>query len=269
MADVKWIKITTDIFDDEKILLIESMPDAYAIITVWFKLLCLAGKMNNDGVFVMNDRIAYTDIMLATIFRMKETVVSLAIKTFQEFGMVDIIDGVITIPNWNKHQSLDSYEKKKEQDRIRQARRRDQQRAIAEKSSDSSVTSRDSSRDQSRDVAVSEEEREEDKEYSLSSIGEKIKVPSMSKDEVKDLLGRMPKESFNRYCQIIVDCENSGRHFRKSHYQAILDMYDEDAKRRKNASRAKKPGYNAVKHDSHMSDMDRETIRQMLEGDEI
>ena len=34
MADVKWIKITTDIFDDEKILLIESLPDAYAIITV-------------------------------------------------------------------------------------------------------------------------------------------------------------------------------------------------------------------------------------------
>ena len=43
MADVKWIKITTDIFDDEKILLIESLPDAYAIITCWFKLLCLAG----------------------------------------------------------------------------------------------------------------------------------------------------------------------------------------------------------------------------------
>ena len=53
MADVKWIKITTDIFDDEKIILIESLPDAYAIITVWFKLLCLAGKQNNSGVFMM------------------------------------------------------------------------------------------------------------------------------------------------------------------------------------------------------------------------
>ena len=50
MADVKWIKITTDIFDDEKILLIESLPDAYSIIVVWFKLLCLAGKQNNSGV---------------------------------------------------------------------------------------------------------------------------------------------------------------------------------------------------------------------------
>ena len=58
MAEVKWIKIATDIFDDEKILLIESMPDSYAITTAWFKLLCLAGKQNNDGVFIMNDRIA-------------------------------------------------------------------------------------------------------------------------------------------------------------------------------------------------------------------
>ena len=58
MGEVKWIKITTDIFDDEKILLIESLPDADSIIVIWFKLLCLAGKMNNSGVFVMNDTVA-------------------------------------------------------------------------------------------------------------------------------------------------------------------------------------------------------------------
>ena len=50
MADVKWIKITTDIFDDEKILLIETLPDADAIIVIWFKLLCLAGKQNNTVI---------------------------------------------------------------------------------------------------------------------------------------------------------------------------------------------------------------------------
>lgn len=113
MADVKWIKITTDIFDDEKILLIESLPDAYAIITVWFKLLCLAGKQNNSGVFMMG-RVAYTDKMLATIFRMKEATVTMALQTFEQFGMVEIIDGVITIPNWGKHQNLDQLESKKE-----------------------------------------------------------------------------------------------------------------------------------------------------------
>lgn len=114
MADVKWIKITTDIFDDEKMLLIEALPDANAIIVVWFKLLCLAGKMNNSGVFVMNDRIAYTDKMLSTIFRMNESTVKFALQTFEQFGMIEMIDGVITIPNWGKHQSLDKIESRNE-----------------------------------------------------------------------------------------------------------------------------------------------------------
>jgi len=164
MAEVKWIKITTDIFDDEKILLIESLPDAYAIITVWFKLLCLAGKQNNSGVFMMG-KIAYTDTMLATIFRMKETTVQLALKTFEQFGMVEIINGVITIPNWNKHQSLDAYEKKKERDRLYQAERRAAQKALTEKSSDSQTTP-------SSDVAVSEEDKEEDKKKNKNKTKE-------------------------------------------------------------------------------------------------
>ena len=150
MADVKWIKLATDVFDDEKILLIESLPEADSIIVIWFKLLCLAGKQNNSGVFIMGNAIPYTDKMLATIFRRKESTVKLALETFEQFGMVELIDNVITIPNWNKHQSLDSYEKKKERDRLYQAERRAAQKAIAQKSSD-----------KSSDVAISD--KEEDK----------------------------------------------------------------------------------------------------------
>ena len=158
MADVKWIKITTDIFDDEKILLIESLPDPYAIITCWFKLLCLAGKQNNNGVFLLG-RIAYTDKMLATIFRMNEATVKLALNTFVQFGMVEIVDGVITIPNWDKHQSLDAYEKKKERDRLYQQQRREKQRLLVAGSSEESS---DSKTIPSSDVAVSEEDIEKD-----------------------------------------------------------------------------------------------------------
>lgn len=107
MSDIKWIKIVTDIFDDEKILLIESLPEADSIIVIWFKLLCLAGKQNNSGVFIMNNGIAYTDKMLATIFRRKEATVKMALDTFQQFGMIEIIEEAITIPNWGKYQSID------------------------------------------------------------------------------------------------------------------------------------------------------------------
>lgn len=132
MSEIKWIKISTNIFDDEKILLIESMPDKYAIITCWFKLLCMAGKQNNSGVFTLNDKLAYTDEMLSTIFRMPLSSVRLALETFEKFGMIETINGVITIPNWDKHQSLDAYEKKKEYDRQYQAQKRLKQKELVE-----------------------------------------------------------------------------------------------------------------------------------------
>lgn len=134
VADVKWIKITTDVFDDEKILLIESLPEADSIIVIWFKLLCLAGRQNNSGVFMMNNQIAYTDTMLATIFRRKETTVQLALKTFEQFGMIEVIDGVITIPNWGKHQSLDQLESKKEYMRNYMQSYREKQKSLTGKS---------------------------------------------------------------------------------------------------------------------------------------
>ena len=159
-SDVKWIKITTDIFDDEKILMIESMPSADSIIVIWLKLLTFAGKQNNDGVFMMANRIAYTDEMLACIFRREINLVRLALKTFEQFGMIEIIENVITIPNWGKHQTLDAYEKKKVRDRERIAKKRAEQKALISVSPDKSP-------DRSLGVAFSEEDKELDKDKEL------------------------------------------------------------------------------------------------------
>lgn len=199
MADVKWIKITTDIFDDEKILLIEGLPSSDEIIVIWFKLLILAGKQNNNGVFLMNERIPYTDEMLATIFRRDINIVRLALKTFEQFGMLELVDNVITIPNWNKHQQLDSYEKKKQQDRVRQQERRAQQKTLAlnsqtvnknsedeKKSRDSRVTVAGQSRDSRENVA---ENRGLDKEEDIDIDKEKnIKKEKPNKSALDDLI---------------------------------------------------------------------------------
>lgn len=163
MATVKWIKVVTDIFDDEKMLLIEGLPGADSIMVIWFKLLCLAGKTNNSGVFIFNDRIPYTDEMLAAIFRRDINLVRLALKTFEDFGMIEIVDNVITIPNWSKHQTLDAYEKKKERDRLRVREKRAQQKAlISGMSPDASQNVARQVADTSLEVAPLEEEREED-----------------------------------------------------------------------------------------------------------
>lgn len=160
---MKWIKIVTDIFDDEKILLIESMPEADSIIVIWFKLLCLAGKTNNGGVFIMSNQIPYTEEMLATIFRRKLSTVQLALQTFEKFGMVEIIDNVITIPNWGKHQTLDQLAERKEYMRKYMANYRAKQKLLAETSS--KVNSKVNSRVYSKvNVNALDIDKEEDKE---------------------------------------------------------------------------------------------------------
>lgn len=217
MAAVKWIKIATDIFDDEKILLIESMPDSYAIITAWFKLLCLAGKQNNDGVFIMNDRIAYTDKMLATIFRMKETTVKLALDTFKRFGMVEKIDGAITIPNWGKHQTLDAYEKKKARDREYQAARRARQKALISKSSDTSS-------ERASDVAVSD--KEEDKDiYNICSP-----EPDEREQNFEKIYAIYPKKrgrtkAFSNYCSWLKGRTVNGKRRKLTNREMYLAVY--------------------------------------------
>lgn len=163
MADVKWIKIVTDIFDDEKMLLIENLPDADSVIVIWFKLLCLAGKQNNGGVFMLNDKIAYTDEMLSTVFRRPLNTVRLALKTFETYGMVEIIDNVVTIPNWEKHQNIDALAAVREKTRKRVAAYRERQKVLTEQTDEKqcNVTVRESN--------ATEEELEGDKDLDITT----------------------------------------------------------------------------------------------------
>lgn len=234
-SDVKWIKITTDIFDDEKILMIESMPSADSIIVIWFKLLTFSGKQNNDGVFLMSNRIPYTDEMLASIFRRDVNTIRLALNTFEQFGMIEIVDNVITIPNWNKHQTLDAYEKKKQRDRLYQAERRAAQKALVKKSSDKSP---DTSFDKSPDVAVSEEDKDRDKEREEISKDISRKKPTKHKHGeysnvllTDEELDKLKDEYFDweeRIERLSSYIASTGKVY-KSHYATIRNWARKDA----------------------------------------
>lgn len=246
MADVKWIKITTDIFDDEKILLIESLPDAYSIIVVWFKLLCLAGKQNNSGVFIMSNKIAYTDKMLATIFRMKETTVQLALRTFEEFGMVEIVDGVITIPNWGKHQNLDQLESKKEYMRNYMQGYREKQKLLTSKPNCKTNSKANVSE------ADIEEDKEEDKirkEDNISAHAPKSTKPVKHKhgeysnvlltDDELDKLKNEYQDWAERIERLSSYVASTGKSY-KSHYATIRNWARKDEQ--KGGIKVEQPG---------------------------
>lgn len=116
-------------FEDEKIRLIEQMPDSDTILIIWVKLLSQAGKTNASGYIYLSENIPYTDEMLATIFGRPVSTVRLALKTFQDFGMISIDeDHFIAIENWEKHQNIEGLEKIREQTRKRVARHRQKQK---------------------------------------------------------------------------------------------------------------------------------------------
>lgn len=116
-----WIKLSTGIFDDEKIKLIELLPEGDSLLIIWLKLLCFAGKTDNDGVFRLTEKIPYNEEMLAGIFGRKLTTVRTALKVFQDYGMLEIIDGTYALSNWVKYQNeSDAISKSKEKNRIRQ-----------------------------------------------------------------------------------------------------------------------------------------------------
>lgn len=201
MAEVKWIKIVTDIFDDEKILLIESLPDSDAIIVLWFKLLCLAGKNNNSGVFTLNEKIPYTEEMFATIFRKPLNTVRLALRTFEDFGMVEIVNGIVTIPNWGKHQNFDRIEQKNEYMRNYMQEYRKKQKLLT--SGDCKVNDESNSKSN-----VSEAEEEGEGEEDKSTIRTYDSEPP--KTEPTSVFRAPSIEAVKEYCKensLIVDAE--------------------------------------------------------------
>ncbi|WP_144499027.1 phage replisome organizer N-terminal domain-containing protein [Bacillus pumilus] len=131
MGEVKWVKLSTQMFDDEKIKLIEQMPESDTLLIIWVKLLAQAGKTNASGFIYLSENVPYTDEMLAHIFGRPLGIVRMALDTFRKFGMIEINENnYISICNWEKHQNLDALEKIREQNRKRVSKHRDKQRAL-------------------------------------------------------------------------------------------------------------------------------------------
>ena len=165
MADeVKWIKITTGIFDSRKIKQIDAMPDSDAVLVIWFKLLCLAGTANDNGYLLLTDSIAYSEEMLASEFRRPLNTVRFAIATFAKLGMIELDiapenQKIIRVKNWGKYQNIDGMEKIREQARQRMAKMRSN-RKTCYVTGDVTVT---------QGYAL-ERERELEKELTLSAV---------------------------------------------------------------------------------------------------
>ena len=165
MADVKWIKITTDMFDNRKIKHLRRLPDGNNIVLIWVMLLTMAGRCNSGGMIFLTENIPYTPKMLADELDFEENTVRLALEALERLGMVVMSNGCFTIAGWSEHQNIDGMDKIRESKRLAQARWRAKQKALppaVDSTVDSTVDGeRISVDDAEEDI---EEEREEEKE---------------------------------------------------------------------------------------------------------
>jgi predicted phage replisome organizer len=128
MAEVKWIKITTDMFDNRKIRHLRRLPEGNNIVLLWVMLLTMAGRCNASGMIFLTENIPYTPKMLADELDFEENTVILGLKCLEELSMISTDNGVFAIAGWEEYQNIDGMEKIREQNRQRKRVQRERQK---------------------------------------------------------------------------------------------------------------------------------------------
>lgn len=140
MGDVKWIKLSTDLFNNRKIRQIKRMDEGDSITLIWVELLILAGQLNNGGEIYFMEGVPFTEEQLAYHLERPREQLALALRTFEAYGMIEINDGIISICNWEKYQSVDRLSEIREYNRQAKQRQRAKEKESKETVNDMSMT---------------------------------------------------------------------------------------------------------------------------------
>lgn len=130
MGEVKWIRLSINMFDNRKIKYLRSLPEGNNIILIWVALLTIAGRCNAGGMIFLTENIPYTTKMLADELDFEENTIILALNALRKLGMVQDQDEALLITGWEEHQNVDGLEKIREQGRKRVAKFREKQKEL-------------------------------------------------------------------------------------------------------------------------------------------
>jgi predicted phage replisome organizer len=93
MADNKnyyYLKIKENFYDSEEMIILQSMPDGYLYSDILMKLYLRSLKA--EGRLMFKERIPYNPTVLAKVVRHSVGVVEKALKTFEAYGLIEILD---------------------------------------------------------------------------------------------------------------------------------------------------------------------------------
>lgn len=222
-------------FDNRKIKQIGSMPEGDSLLLVWVQLLCLAGNVNDGGFIYLTKEIPYTDEMLATQFNKPISTVRLALKTFEQFGMIEIINNMIFLSSWEKYQSTDRLTAIREKDRERKRRKREAEKLLPQMSTEIPRTSMDVPRiDIEEDIDI-----DKDKNKSISKKSPRHKHGEyqnvlLSDDDLEKLKAEFPADWDQRIQRLSEYMASSGKSY-KNHLATIRNWARRDKPAAKHA----------------------------------
>ncbi|MBQ5655949.1 MAG: phage replisome organizer N-terminal domain-containing protein [Bacteroidaceae bacterium] len=167
MADIKWIKLTTDMFDNRKIKHLRRLPEGNSIVLIWVMLLTMAGRCNSGGMIFLTENIPYTPKMLADELDFEENTVQLALNALEQLNMIVTNNGFFAISGWDEYQNIEGMDKIREQNRLRKQKQREKQKSLPDVSRDSHGTVTQShATDKEEDKDKDKKEKKNNKTYS-------------------------------------------------------------------------------------------------------
>lgn len=128
MVQVQWLKVYTDIFDNEKMKKLLRNRDGDTYFRVWIQLLTLAAKSNQHGAILLGENIPMSKDDLAKVMHKTLNKLEKIIQDLYELDMIIIEKETICIKNWDMYQSADELEKLRESNKRRQQKYRDKQK---------------------------------------------------------------------------------------------------------------------------------------------
>ena len=100
-----WFKVVARIYEDPKMLYIETLPDWQAIQNIWTRLLALAAQCNDRGYVHITPQVPYGDVGLARVLHADVSTLRLALNEFVKLEMIRLCDDRrILLVNFEKHQ---------------------------------------------------------------------------------------------------------------------------------------------------------------------
>lgn len=134
MANLQWLKLSTNFFDNNKVKLLESEKDGDTLIRVWIQLLTIAMKCNYQGRLSITEEKPMTVDEFSKIMGKSKKKITKCLEKFEELKMIIIEDNFYKIKNWSKYQSADKLEEIRLQNRLRQQKYRENMKSEKEKS---------------------------------------------------------------------------------------------------------------------------------------